>query len=223
MKVLSSIVRWFKAKDSELSDSIEQEHEVAFAKQDLEAMHQDALQVTNSMGELKATLSGLKRDLAERERSITNMENDARALLDLGKEELATKICSEIEEVAAEAEVFRNSITQQEQMLKTLEKKRKQLQNAVRQAESSLRMMKTMDSVARASEKISTIKVGNTSSALSRFQERQKRLERRMDKAKAINEMASQDCGDTLKNEVDDALGRGKGSSILERLKKERH
>lgn len=219
MKVLSSIVRWFKAKDEAMSDAIEKEHEVAFAKQDLNAMQKDLAQVTNSMGEVKATLTGLKRDLSDKERIIKNNEDDARSLLDKGKEELALKICAEIEALEAEAEVFRNSIKQQEGMLETLDKKRKQLYQAVKQAESSLRMMKTMDAVARASEKISTVKVGDSKSALSRFKERQNRLQNRLDKAKAINEMENQQNGTSLKSEVDEALGRGKGSSVLARLR----
>lgn len=222
MKVLSSLIRWFKAKDAQAADAIEQEHEVDFAKQDLESMQRDLRQVTNSMGEVKATLAGLKRDLAEKQRAIANNEGDARSLLDRGKEALAVKVCAEIEAMEAEAEVYRNSIAQQEGMLKTLESKRLQLQQAYKQAQSSLRMMKTMDAVSRASEKIATVKVGDSSSALARFKEREKRLQQRMDKAKAINEMASQDSGETLQQEIDEALGRGKGSSVLARLKKER-
>jgi phage shock protein A len=219
MKVLSSIIRWFKAKDAEASEAIEQEHEVAFAKQDYEAMQKDLSQVTNSIGEVKATLAGLKRDMADKQRAVSNLESDARSLLERGKEDLATKLCAEIETIEKEIEVYRTSIAQQENMLKTLEEKREQLRQAVHQAESSLRMMQTMDSVARATEKVTSVKVGDTSSALNRFQDRQSRLQKRLDKAKAIQEMATQDAGGTLKTEVDEALGRTKGTSVLERLK----
>lgn len=223
MKILESIVRWFKATDDQLSESIEQEHEIAFAKQDLEGMEKDLAEVTNNVGEVKATLAGLKRDLNEKQRGITNSENDARSLLDKGKEELAAKLCTEIETLEGEAKVLRTSIEQQENMLKTLEEKRKKLQDAVHQAESSLRMMQTMDSVARASEKIASVKVGDTTSALGRFKDREQRLQQRMDKAKAINEMVSQESGDSLKVEVDEALGKTKGSETLARLKRERN
>lgn len=223
MKVLQSIVRWFKAKDAAAAEAIECEHEVAFAKQDLENMQRDLAQVTNSVGEIKATLAGLKRELLAKERTIANLEEDAKALLDRGKEKLAMKLCADIETVEAEVEVFRNSIQQQENMLQTLGAKRRQLQDAVYQAESSLRMMETMDSVARASEKISTVRVGDSSSALSRFQNRQKRLQQRLDKAKAINELKDEDRGQSLKNEVDSALGRSKGSKVLARLQQKKN
>ena len=183
-------------------------------------MQKDLSQITNNMGEIKATLAGLKRDLSEKQRIITNLENDAKSLLEKGKEDLATKLCMEIETLEGETSVYKKSIEQQENMLKTLEEKRKQMIEAVRQAESSLRMMQTMDSVARATEKVSSTKVGDTSSALNRFKDRQNRVQQRLDKAKAISELESVESGTTLKSEVDEALGRAKGSSVLERLKK---
>lgn len=219
MKILQTIVRWFKAKDAEMAEKIESEHEVAFAKQDLESMQRDLAKVTNSVGEVKATIAGLKRDLAEKQRMIANLEDDARALLARGKEKLAAKLCADIETLELEAEVFAQSIEQQENMLTTLEKKRRQLQEAVHQAESSLRMMETMDAVARASDKISSVKVGDTASALTRFQNRRQRLQKRLDKAKALAEIQAEERGESLKAEVDAALGRHKGARVLERLK----
>jgi phage shock protein A len=222
MKALASIMRWFKAKDSEVSEAIEREHEVDFAKQDLEAMQKDLAQVTNGVGEVKATIAGLKRDMGDKERMAGNLEEDARALIAKGKEELASKLCQQIEPMEAEIEVYKKTIEQQEAMLHTLQEKRSKLQEAVQQAESSLRMIQTMDTVARASEKISTVKVGESASALTRFQDRQKRVQNRLDQAKAIQEMASEDKGELLQTEVEQALGRSKGASVLERLKKEK-
>lgn len=222
MKMLGSIIRWFKAKDAAVAEKIEKEHELEFARQDLEGMQQDFAQVTNHVGEAKATIVGLKRDLAEKRRMISNLEEDGRALLERGKEELAAKICADIETLENEAKVFDESIAQQESMLQALEERRKQLKEAVYQAESSMRMMETMDSVARASEKISTVKTGDTSSALDRFRQRQSRVQNRLDKAKALAEMGSQERGETLKEEVDDALGRNKGARVLERLKQKK-
>lgn len=222
MKALQSLIRWFKAKDTEVSEAIEQEHEVAFARQDVEMMQKDLAQVVNSIGEVKATLAGLKRELSDKQRTMGNLESDASSLLEKGKEEVAKKVCVEIEGLEKEIEVYRHSIEQQESMLTSLDEKRKQLQEAVKQAESSLRMMQTMDAVARATEKVSTVKIGDTSSALNRFQERQGRMQKRLDKAKAISEMSAQSGEAALKSEVDEALGRSKGNSVLERLKKQK-
>lgn len=222
MKVLASIIRWFKAKDAEVADSIEREHEVDFAKQDLEAMQKDLAQMTNGVGEVKATIAGLKRDLSDKQRMVANLEEDARALLGKGKEDLATKLCQQIEALEAEIEVYKKSVEQQESMLQTLQEKRKKLQEAVQQAESSLRMIQTMDTVARASEKISSVKIGDSSSALNRFQDRQKRVQSRLDQVKAVQEMVGEEKGEALQSEVDQALGRAKGSRVLDRLKKEK-
>ncbi len=220
MKVLQSVMRWFKAKDAKMAEAIEKENEVAFAEQDLDGMRKDFTQVSNNVGEVKASIAGLKRDLLEKKRQTENLESDARALLDKNKESLAVQLCAQIETLEQESQVYESSIAQQENMLKTLEKKRNELKAAVGQAESSLRMMQTMDSVTRASEKISSVRVGNTTSALSRFKNREKRLQSRLDKATAMNEMSVEDSGGGLKNEVDEALGRGQGSSVLARLKK---
>ena len=46
-------------------------------------------------------------------------------------------------------------------------------------------------------------------------------MQRRLDKAKAINEMQDTDSGKALGKEVDEALGRGRGNEVLARLKKE--
>ena len=221
MKVLQSMIRWFKAKDSEVAEKIERENEVAFAKQDLESMQNDLSQVTNSIGEVKATLIGLKRDMGNKERNIRNLEEDARSLLEKGREDLALKICAEIESLQTEVNILKNSVEQQEKLIQTLEDKRRVLQDAVRQAESSLRILATMASVARASEKVSQVNVGNSSSALARFKDREKNVQRRLDKAKAINEMQDTDSGKALGKEVDEALGRGRGNEVLARLKKE--
>jgi len=200
MKVLSSIKRWLVAKDSEASENIEKGHEIQFAKQDLENMKKDM-----------SFMAKLKREKSDMEAEKNQHENDALSLLKAGKEELAERHAGKIELLESSISRLESSIKQQEELMKTQQAQRKKLAASVSEAENSIKMMESMDAVARSTEKISVVKVPGASSALSRFKERQMRIQERLDKAQAIQEAVEDTPEASLEKETATALGRSGG------------
>jgi len=219
MKVLSSIKRWLVAKDSEASENIEKGHEIQFAKQDLENMKKDMSLLVSNVGTIKANMAKLKREKSDMEAEKNQHENDALSLLKAGKEELAERHAGKIELLESSISRLESSIKQQEELMKTQQAQRKKLAASVSEAENSIKMMESMDAVARSTEKISVVKVPGASSALSRFKERQMRIQERLDKAQAIQEAVEDTPEASLEKETATALGRSGGSEVLARLK----
>lgn len=219
MKLIASISRWMKAKDADASEKIERGQEVEFAKQDMEKMKKDLAVITSNVGTIKSTITRLRRELTEMQREKEKREKDAVALLEAGNEELAKRHAVRIEALETSIQTTEAAIDQQEGMLATQQAQRKKYMDTVGEAENSLRLMESMDAVAKSTEKITAIKVEGTSNALASFKERQKRIQQRLDKASAIQEIAEEESGDALEKETEAALGRTAGSATLERLR----
>jgi len=219
MKILSSIKRWIVAKDSEVSDGIERGHEVQFAKQDLDNMKKDLGLLVSNVGTIKTNITKLKRERSEMQEESEQHERDAVLLLKAGREELAERHAGKIESLETGIKNLESSITQQEALLKTQQAQREKLRTSVDEAENSLRMMESMNAVAKSTEKISSVKIPGTDSALARFKERQARIQERLDKAQAIQETLEENASSSLDKETAEVLGKTGGSEVLARLK----
>jgi len=218
MKLLTTVFRWLKAKDAEKSEAIENANAAAFAKQDLEQLEKDRDTARDAIASIKAEAARLERDVAAKRAAIAAKTADAEALLNAGKEDLATQVCALIENLEAEIPVLDNALLQQKNLCAQQEQQYQRLNQAVGDARRSLRMMQTMESVAASTEKAASVKIGDGSSALARFKQRESTIRLRLDKAQAASELATP-AEQRLDDQVKSALGAGKGSSVLARLK----
>jgi len=216
MKLFKSLVAWGKAKDTELANKLEEKHEVEFAEQDLENMEKDLSAAIKALGDIKARLMGMERDIKEKETEIADRTEKARQLKAKDMMDLAMKQCAIIEDVTATVEVLRNSYTDLKAHYETQLENKNKLQSSVEEGRRSIKLMKTMRDVAQSNESLTTIKVGGASSALEKFQARKKRLQERLDSSKAI--LDEQSTGDRLDEETEKALGNQKGSSLFDSL-----
>ena len=218
MKLLGTVFRWIQAKDTETSEAIEDANAVAFAKQDLVQLEKDRDTARDEIASIKAEVARLERDVAAKKAAVAAKTADAQALLDAGKEDLATQICALIEDMEAELPVLEGALAQQLNLCSQQETQYHQLNQAASDARRSLKMMQTMEAVAASTEKAASVKIGDGSSALTRFKKRESTIRLRLDKAQAASEL-SLPVEQRLEDQVKDALGTRKGSSVLARLK----
>jgi len=218
MKLLTTVFRWLKAKDAEQSEAIENANAAAFAKQDLEKLEKDRDSARDAVAGIKAEAARLERDIAAKKAAVAAKTADAEALLNAGKEDLATQVCALIEDLEAEIPVLDNALLQQRNLCDQQEQQYQRLNQAVSDARRSLRMMQTMEAVAVSTEKASSVKIGDGSSALARFKQRESTIRLRLDKAQAASELSTP-AEQRLDDQVKSALGAGKGSAVLARLK----
>jgi len=218
MKLLTTVFRWIKAKDAETSEAIESANAAAFAKQDLGQLEKDRDAARDAIAGIKAEVARLGRDVAAKKSAIAAKTGDAESLLAAGKEDLAAQVCALIEDMESEIPVLENALTQQRQLCDQQEQQYHQLNQAVSDARRSLRMMQTMESVAASTEKAASVKIGDGSSALARFKEREATVRLRLDKAQAASDLGVP-AEQRLDDQVQAALGSQKGASVLARLK----
>ncbi len=218
MKLLTTVFRWLKAKDAEQSEAIENANAASFAKQDLEQLEKDRDVARNAVASIKAESAKLERDVQAKKAAVAAKTADAKALLESGKEDLATQLCALIEGMEGEIPVLESALQQQQTLCAQQEQQYQRLNQAVSDARRSLRMMQTMESVAASTEKASSIKIGDGSSALARFKQRESVIRQRLDTAQAASELGTP-AEERLEQQVQNALGSGQGASVLARLK----
>ncbi len=218
MKLVTTVFRWLKAKDAEKSEAIENANAAAFAKQDLEQLEKDRDVARDAIASIKAEAARLERDVEAKKRAVAGKTADAQALLSAGKEDLATQVCALIEDMEGEIPVLENALQQQRGLCSQQEQQYQQLNQAVSDARRSLRMMQTMEAVAASTEKAASVKIGDGSSALARFKQREETIRLRLDKAQAASALSAP-AEQRLDDQVRTALGSGKGNSVLQRLK----
>lgn len=219
MGLLGNLLKWGKVKEKEAADALEKGNEVAFAEQDLGNMEKEFKKVAENLGKIKARKLGLDRDIKEKDEEIKTRTSDAQALLDAGKEELASKHCAIVEDLQIEVATLKNAVKQTKELLTVQEKNKDQLKDAIDQARRDIKMMKTMSDVVKSNESLSVVDVGGTTSALSSFQARKKKMQERLDISKIATEEKFSSTTTSLDDETAKALGKTKGSSLLEQLK----
>jgi len=218
MKLLTTVFRWLKAKDAEQSEAIENANAASFAKQDLEQLEKDRDVARDAVASIKAEAARLERDVEAKKSAVAAKTSDAKALLESGNEELAAKVCALIEGMEGEIPVLEAALQQQQTLCSQQEQQYQRLNQAVSDARRSLRMMQTMEAVAASTEKAASIKIGDGSSALSRFKQREAVIRQRLDKAQAASDLGTP-VEQRLEQQVESALGTGQGASVLARLK----
>jgi len=218
MNVLTSAFKWIKAQSTQAAESIENANAVAFAKQDLERLEKDRDGARDAIAGIKAEVVRLERELNEKKAVVTAKTADAETLLSRGNEDLAKQVCAMIEDVEREISVLEQALDQQKQLASQQEGQYQQLNRAVSDARRSLKMTQTMQAVAASTEKASSVKIGDGSSALARFKKREESVRMRLDKAQAASSL-SVPSEQRLDDQVKAALGSGRGASVLARLK----
>jgi phage shock protein A len=217
MGLLSNLFKWGKVQEKKMSNALENGNEVDFAGQDLEQMEKDYRVVLENMGKIKARKLSLERDVREKKEEITDRMEKAEALLNGGNEELAKKHCEIVEDLETEVGALEGALKQQNDLYVLQEKNKNELKSAVDQAKRDIKIMKTMSDVAKSNESISVVDTSNSTSALSAFQDRKKKMQEKLDVSKAMLEEKHEN--NSLEAETQKALGKSKGSDLFNKLK----
>lgn len=219
MKVFGAINKWFKAKDQEAAQKIEDSNIVAFAQQDLEQLRAEYNKAVTNCGNIKARMMSLQDEIKEKSEDIQQRTTDAEKLLELGKEELATKQGAVVEGMEKEVTVLKDALAQQEALYVEQEKNKKELLDKLNECETSLKVMKTMDDVQKSNEALTTVDVSSGKSALASFEAREKRMKDKLNASKAIREEQQNGTVKSLDEQTAEALGNKPGSDFIAKLK----
>ena len=206
MGLFKTLLKLGKAKSDEAAENIENKNMVSFAKQDITNMEEDLRKARLGLGTVKAKVMGLERDIKAKNQEITERTATVKQLKEAGKVELAKKIWEVVAGLKDEVVVLEGSLTQFQTNYKQQQSNVDKLESNFGQAKRSLQMMKTMDEVKKSNESLSNIDTTGSATSLSRFQERQKKMQEELDKSTAILD-ASQDSSEDLDAQAAAALG----------------
>lgn len=219
MALFKALGGWLKAKDREAAEAIENQNLTEFAKNDLEAMQGELRKVTQNLGSIKGRTKTMEDEIKEKKTEIKDRTAKAEQLIAADKEELAAKQCAIIETMQAEVEALTDALKQQQQLYNTQVTNRDKLRESIQACESELRLMKTQEEVTKSNEALATVNVDGAQSAVSKFQERRKKMQERLNTSQALAEEQQASSNDSLDAETAAALGQSKGSALLEKLK----
>jgi len=221
LKILGALGNMFKAADANAAEKIEEANLTDFAKLDLEKMRTELQKVTRNLGEIKGRLMTMKDDIADKKKESKDRMAKAEQLLASeakNAEELAQAQCAKSESLDAEIEALTTALKQQEQLYTTQEANKNQLKETIRDCESQLNIMKTMEDVTKSNEALSAVNMDGAKSASAKFAERQKKMQNRLNVSAALAE-ETKDGDATLDDATNAALGNVKGASKLAALK----
>lgn len=219
MGLLGRMFNIGKAKVEGAVEAAEDKNAVALAKQDVEEMKKLLNEATVNVGKIKGRIMGYERDLKAKKSEKKDLEEKAVQLLEAGAEEVASEVAIQIEAVEAEVSTLTAALAQQ----KNLEKQHSDTQNTLRQkinqAESQMRQLQTMNEVEKANAALTEVNQDGANSALSRFENRLKKQQERLDASTATIQAQKDASPEALDDKINAALGKSAGSDTLARLK----
>jgi phage shock protein A len=221
VKVLNALGGWFKAKDRQTAEKIEESNIVEFAKNDLEHMEGDLKKVQENIGHVKARISQLNDEIKEIKDEITTNTGKASQLLDKGTpqaEGLAQQICASVEALQKKLEINQQALTQQEALLDQQQETKTTLEDHLQECKNELEIMKTQKAVTEGNETLVSVSAESSGSSVEKFKERRKALDAKLKFSTAMVEQ-TQDGAKSLSQKADDLLGKSKGSELFEKLR----
>jgi phage shock protein A len=213
-KAFKSLLR---AKDRQAADKIESGNVVEFAKNDMEDMQHDLRTVQENVGHIKARIAGLNDDMKVIQEQIDNDTTKAEALMAKGNEDLAQKLCAEVETLTLKLTINKQALDQQNALLKQHEESKSTLEDNIRQCENDLEIMKTQKEVTDANQTLVKVDAGASGSAVQKFAERRKKLNEQLRVSAAMVEETK--APESLSKQADKALGTSPGSALFAKLK----
>lgn len=217
--LFGNIVKLGSAKMQDAADTIDKEHSVDFAKQDIEKMEEDLLKANDNIGEIKGQIAVGEDKIKMIKAKIKKHDEDAKKLKELGDKksmDLAIQHCDQAELLESQLVPLEEALKQQKQLLEEQTSSRNELKHNVDMAKAQLVTLKAMEDAASANEKMASISISSGKSALAKFKEREEAMKARLVKSRAIKEESSSDS--SLDAATEKALGESGGSSRLTRL-----
>lgn len=221
MALLKTVGGWFRAKDRQASEKIEQTNIVEFAKNDLEDMEKDLRSVHENIGHVKARIAQVNMDIKDIEEQISNNTSKAELLLAKGTpdaESLAQQMCSAVESLDQKLAMNKQALAQQEKLLVQQKATEASLEQHIQECKNELDLMKTQKEVTEANKTLVHVSADSSGSAVEKFKERRKKLQEDLNYSTAMVE-ETQEHATSLEDKADRLLGTNKGSALFEKLK----
>ncbi len=218
MGFLSRVLRLGKAQGEAVITNLEAGKEVELTDVDIKEAEADEHRVMGSLGEVKATIAGIKRRTTELETQQAQYEGRAVALAQKDERELAERNAQEAQHAAEQIAVQQGMLATQDEMERTLRTRLSEIQDRIRQAKNDRQLIASMDSVVKATNTARSTLAHGESTALQRIQDRRNRLQHQMDSASAATDLERESSGDSLEEATEAALGNSGGSAALDSL-----
>lgn len=218
--LFSNIKKAADANAQKAADKIDEKNSVEFAKQDIQKAKDDLRTVKGNIGSVKGEIGTIRDKLENIETQIKKHDEDAQALMDSGKEDLATQHAEKAELLEPEAESLRTALKTQESLLAKQQESKRKLEMNLQQMESQLVTLKALNDAASANEKLASISTSSGSNAVNSFKERTEKARKRLIKSEAITD--DSDENSDLQRATEEVLGTGGAKARLARLKKEK-
>ena len=207
MAFLNALKGLFRVTDRKTAEGLENTDPVEFAKNDMEDMHADLLTVQQNLGHIKARMGQLTDDMKEIQDQIDNDTAKAQALLAKGgNEELAGKICAEVEALEQKLAVNKQAMEQQEALLKQFEGSKAALESNIQQCQNDLEIMKTQKEVTDANKTLVNVDSGKSTAHVEKFKERRRKLDEQLRVSAAMVDQVKP--SESLAAQADKALGK---------------
>ncbi len=225
MSIMKKIFTAIKGGAREVGESIVDANGIRIFEQEI-ADAQNALEkAKKSLTEVMAKEMQTKRKISAIEDNIAEYEEYATQALEKGNEELALEIAEKIAEFETEKAEQEQVLSTFTDSIKTLKQQVKDAEKSIKENQRQLSMVKTTDSVQKATMAVNTTLNTNNSSmtsAKASLERIKKRQQDRQDQMSAAKTLENETSGADLKAKMADAgIGetKSKGSDVLARLK----
>ena len=205
------------AEAQKKADAIEEANAVEFGKQDLQKMKNDLRTIKGNIGSVKGEIAVLEDKVKVIKATIAKHDEDALALSEAGKDDLAEQHANKAAALEQQVEALESALQTQRTVLEDQIKNKNELQASLDQAEADLVTIKAMTDAAKANENLAQVSTSSGTSALASFKERQEAAKKRLIKSQALKEEGSTDT--SLEAATKAALGKSTAKSRLEALK----
>jgi len=219
--VFSRLFNMGKAGVNETMDAMEKGHEYELAKVDLDELRKDEARTLEAEGTVRGAILTLQREQEQASGEARKFEQQAMSLLESDPEDpqgLAQRNAARAEELEGNASALQVQIGEQKKLLEEAVSRREEIQAAVKTAENDLKLMNSMASVRKSTEKAVRGLPGR-SNAMERLQERKKKMQQEMDVTRAMSEVQKEVSGDALQKQTEAALGVQPGADKMAALR----
>jgi len=219
--VFSRLFNMGKAGVNEAMDAMEKGREYELAKVDLDELRKDEARALEAEGTVRGAILTLQRELEQATGEAQKFEQQAMSLLEGDPEDsqgLAQRNAARAEELEGNATALQAQIGEQKKLLEEAVSRREEIQAAVKTAENDLKLMNSMASVRKSTEKAVRGLPGR-SNAMERLQERKKKMQQEMDVTRAMSEVQKEVSGDALQKQTEAALGVRPGADKMAALR----
>lgn len=223
MSIFNKIFTALRGGASEIGESIIDANGIRIFEQEIRDAEKNIHEAKISLTKLMAEQSGAKRKVATLEATISEHELYAGQALEKNNEALAMEIAEKIAEFESELAIEQGAVDTHEKTVMNLRNVVKQQEGVIKSHKRELAMVKTTESVQKATAAASSSLINGSSglsgakSSIDRIKAKQQKRADQMDAAKTL-----ENSGNELQDKLKAAgIGASSGSanSVLERLK----